>query len=132
MLNYMSTTQNNFWALPDPKIDHYGPKSQKKAPKLSRIEWSIENESCSTKLVDSKTLFELKQTPKTLPSNLWFKIQIQASYPNFKFSFKFIHTSTSNFNSLSYTHQVPHLSFWDISNQLISLSIFLPNCLMYF
>ena len=54
---------------PTPKIVHQGPKKSKMSPKLGqksnvRIERNIENESCSTTLVDNEIVFEPFPDPK--------------------------------------------------------------------
>ena len=57
----MSRPQNSFRTLPQPKNSPLGPQKVKNDPKIKsksnfRIEWNIENESCSTTCVDPETV----------------------------------------------------------------------------
>merc|ERR1712236_775 len=68
----MSRPQNSFKTLPRPNNSLLGPQKVKNDPKLKsksnvRIQGNIENESCSTTLVDPKTVVEPYSDHKTSP-----------------------------------------------------------------
>ena len=65
----MSRPQKSFSTLPDPKNSPLGPRKVKNDPKIQskskvRNEGSIESKSCSTTLVDPKTVLEPYSNPK--------------------------------------------------------------------
>ena len=65
----MSGPQNSFWTLPHPQNSSFGPQKVKNGPKSKskskvRIKENIENKSCSTTLVDPKTVVESYPNPK--------------------------------------------------------------------
>ena len=69
---YQQTPKQFLNPLPIPKIAYQGPKN-KKDPKIKSksniiIERNIENKSCSTTLLDLKTLFNPNLTPKIVES----------------------------------------------------------------
>ena len=68
----MSRPKNFYDSSPTPKTAQYGPKMSKNDPKIRsnsdvRIEGIIENESCLTTWVDSKTVFQPYPDPKNSP-----------------------------------------------------------------
>ena len=68
----MIRPQNSLWTIIKPQNQHIRAKKGRNDPKIElkskfTIEESIENKSCSTKLVDHKTVFELYTNPKNSP-----------------------------------------------------------------
>ena len=69
MFKYMSTTKTVFETYPDPKKSPLGPQKVQNSPEIKsnsnvRIEGSIENESCSTIIVDPRYLLNSNQHQK--------------------------------------------------------------------